>query len=100
MRPHSLADLRTRPSATFRKAALITASIAIALVALSGATAVAQAPATAGTPPPNPSRVDIFAGYSYLHPVNSDINNINYQPLNTGAVGSVTGYFTNHFGIQ
>jgi hypothetical protein len=100
MRPHSLAVPRRNPSATFHSAVLIAASIAIALVTHSGATAAAQAPATAGTPPPNPSRVDLFAGYSYLHPVNSDINNINYQPINPGAVGSVTGYFTNHFGIQ
>jgi hypothetical protein len=100
MRPRSLTALRTNPSATFRIAAILTASIAIALFAFSSATAAGQATSTAGTPPPNPSRVDLFAGYSYLHPVDSDINNIQFQPLNPGAVGSITGYFTNHFGIQ
>jgi hypothetical protein len=100
MRPCSLDTLRTSPPVAFRTSALIAASIAIAIVALYGATAAAQAPSSAGTPPPNPSRVDIFAGYSYLHPVDSDINNIQYQPINPGAITSITGYFTNHLGLQ
>jgi hypothetical protein len=100
MRPNSIAVPQRNPSARFHKAALIAASLVIGLFALSTATAAAQATSTAGTPPPNPSRVDFFAGYSYLHPVDSDINNVKYQPINPGAVGSITGYLSNHWGIQ
>src|ERR1035438_8434575 len=45
------------------------------------------------TRPPGPSRVDLFGGYSYLHPVNSDIYNQPYTVLNGGGIGSLTGYF-------
>ena len=54
----------------------------------------------AGSSLPNPSRVDIFAGYSYLHPINSDIYNQEYGPLPAGAVGAFTGYFNRRFGLQ
>jgi len=43
---------------------------------------------TASTPPPELSRFDLYGGYGYLHPVNSDIGNIQYQPINPGAVAS------------
>jgi hypothetical protein len=56
------------------------------------------APAASGSPPP--SRIDLFAGYAYFHPFNSDIANITYPAVPLGGVGSVAGYFTSHLGIQ
>jgi hypothetical protein len=48
-----------------------------------------------------PDRFEIYAGYGYIHPVNSDINNYQYQPVyNPNATVSITGYFTRHFGLQ
>ena len=47
-----------------------------------------------------PSRVDIFAGFSYLHPYSGGIGGDAYQPINTGAATSVTGYFGRYFGLQ
>jgi hypothetical protein len=95
MRPRLSLALRTRLVTT-------SATILIAALAISGATSAAAqaAQAPGGTPPPNPSRFDIYAGYGYLHPVNSDIGGIKYQPINPGAVTSVTGYFNRNFGLQ
>jgi hypothetical protein len=54
----------------------------------------------AGTTLPDPSRVDMFGGYSYFHPVDSDIYNVPYQPIGAGAVVDVTAYFNRHLGVE
>ncbi len=46
------------------------------------------------------SKVDFYGGYSYFRPVNSDIYNVQYQPISMGGVASATAYFGKHFGIQ
>ncbi len=55
---------------------------------------------SAGSRLPGPSRFDLYGGYAYFHPLNSDIYNVEYQPIDLGALASVTGYFTDHFGVQ
>jgi hypothetical protein len=55
--------------------------------------------ASAGASLPGLSRVDIFAGYTYLHPHNSDIYSQPYEPLPDGYVVGVTGYFSRSFGF-
>jgi hypothetical protein len=62
--------------------------------------ASAQAVKTASTPPPELSRFDLYGGYGYLHPVNSDIGNVQYQPINPGAIVSAAGYFNRYVGVQ
>jgi outer membrane protein OmpA-like peptidoglycan-associated protein len=61
--------------------------------------AQAPAPAAKATRPPT-SRLDLYGGYGYIHPVDSDINNQPYQPINPGAVTSVSGYFLRNLGLQ
>jgi hypothetical protein len=56
--------------------------------------------ASAGSSLPGLSDVDIFGGYSYLHPVNSDMYGQIYGPLPAGFGSSVTGFFSHSFGIQ
>ena len=56
--------------------------------------------APAGSSLPGLSDVDIFGGYSYLHPVNSDIYGQSYDALPRGFGASLTGYFSHRFGIQ
>ena len=73
--------------------ALLLAATA-ALVPLSAA---AQA-APAGTQAPIPSRLDLFGGYTYFHPFNSTLDGYAYEPIVKGGIGSVAGYFGNHFG--
>jgi hypothetical protein len=80
-------------------AALCTVLTAAFMTALS-LSAAAQAVKTASTPPPELSRFDIYGGYGYLHPVDSDIFNVKYQPINPGAVVSATGYFNRYIGVQ
>jgi hypothetical protein len=56
--------------------------------------------AAAGSRSPGPSKVDIYGGYGYLRPFNSDIYNVDYTPISAGMVTSVTGYFNRSFGLQ
>ena len=48
---------------------------------------------------PNPSRIDLFAGYSYLG-TNSPVKpaGVNYSPVDVGAIGSGTYWFNKFFG--
>jgi hypothetical protein len=52
----------------------------------------------AGSSLPGQSRVDIFGGYNYLHPVGSDIYSQEYTPISGFVIGA-TGYVTRGFGI-
>lgn len=81
------------------RSSLLPALAAIS-IAFSSPTSYSQAVQTGGTPPPEPSRVDIFAGYSYFHPFSGSIGGVAYQPINPGAIASVTGYFNRYIGIQ
>jgi hypothetical protein len=71
-----------------------------AFIAASVPCAAAQAIKTASTPPPEASRFDLYGGYGYLHPVNSDIFHVQYQPINPGAVASATGYFNRYLSVS
>jgi hypothetical protein len=84
---------------TNARAALLVALIA-AFVTTSTLPAAAQATKTASTPPPELSRFDLYGGYGYLHPVGSDIGNVQYQPINPGAVVSAAAYFNRYLGVQ
>jgi len=62
----------------------------------------APAPATQNTAAKpatgvNPSRVDIFLGYSYLSP-HGNIQGIRYKDVNIGAIGSGAYYFNKYMG--
>ena len=47
------------------------------------------------------SRIDLFAGYGYLHPVDSGINGYLYQDIyNPNVTASVTGWFSHYIGVQ
>ena len=75
-------------------------AMTIAILAFSTVPAASQAARTGGTEPPNPSRFELYGGYGYLGPKGSDINQYQYQAINSGAVVSVTGYFNRYFGLQ
>ena len=47
------------------------------------------------------SRVDVYGGYGYFHPINSGIDGFQFQDVsNPNATASVTGYFNKYVGIQ
>ncbi|MBB5319110.1 hypothetical protein [Tunturibacter empetritectus] len=69
-------------------------------IAASPLPALAQAVKTASTPPPDFSRFDLYGGYAYFHPFNSEITPFVYQPINPGAVASATAYFNRYLGLQ
>jgi hypothetical protein len=101
--PVSSGHLNSSPSRSSRpikaRATLLVA-LTIAFMTALTLSAPAQAIKTASTPPPEPSRFDLYGGYGYLHPVDSDIFNVQYQPINVGAVVSATGYFNRYLGVQ
>ena len=59
----------------------------------------AQAAPT-GSRIPGPSVIDIYGGYAYFHPFNSAVDGYAYDPIDMGAVGSFSGYFNKHYGLQ
>jgi hypothetical protein len=88
------------PSRSIAARAALLVALATAFMTVSTLSAAAQAAKTASTPPPEPSRFDLYGGYGYLHPVDSEIGNVQYQPINPGAVVSATGYFNRYLGVQ
>jgi len=54
----------------------------------------------AGSRAPDPSTVDIYVSYGYLHPSNSDIYGQQYDPIPGGVIAGFTGYFNRSFGID
>lgn len=79
-----------------RTCLLAAAAALLILTPLSGA---AQAKAS-GSNPPEPSLLDFTAGYGYIHPFNSSIHGITYQPVYPGVVASIAGYFNHSLGVQ
>ncbi len=72
----------------------------LALAACAVSFGVASAGAQSTLPnAPNPSRVDIFTGYSYygLHSVNQPSGE-QFGSVNEGAIGSGAYYFNRYFG--
>jgi hypothetical protein len=69
-------------------------------IAASPLSAGAQAVKTGSTTPPDFSRFDLYGGYAYFHPFNSEIVPFVYQPINLGAVASATAYFNRYLGVQ
>jgi hypothetical protein len=85
--------MHSGPSQAVR--ALLLAAVSAMLPLYSAAQA-----APAGSRLPGPSRLDLYGGYAYFHPLDSDIYGYEYQPIAAGALASVTGYFTSHIGVQ
>ncbi|MGO8717960.1 MAG: hypothetical protein ACLQMO_01925 [Acidobacteriaceae bacterium] len=65
--------------------------------ASSSSSAVPNAPAPSTTV--NPSRVDIFLGYSYLAP-HGWVNGERYEDVDVGAIGSGAYYFNKYLGFE
>src|SRR5579871_3613423 len=72
---------------------------ALSVLAASAVFSMAQA-APSGSAAPKPSLLDFAAGYSYLHPFDSSIKGVAYQPVYPGVVASIAGYFNRSIGIQ
>ena len=75
--------------------------LAACAVSLGVASLSAQAPSTTAPVGPNPSRVDVFTGFSYYgaHGVLQPAG-INYSSVNIGAIGSVAYYFNKYVGAE
>ncbi|MEO6815847.1 MAG: hypothetical protein ABI177_04040 [Edaphobacter sp.] len=73
--------------------------LAACAVSLGVATLGAQTPSTTAPMGPNPSRVDIFTGFSYFG-AHGQVKpaGINYSSIDLGAIGSGAYYFNKYFG--
>ena len=86
-----------RPTSTLGRFALAACAVSLSAAGLSAQTAP-SAPAPAG---PNPSRFDLFAGYSYFgaHGAVKPAN-INYSSVDEGAAGSGAYWFNKYVGAE
>jgi hypothetical protein len=81
---------------------------AVAPVALGAQDTTKPAAKSAAYGSPSPSRWDVFLGYSYISPYGtvgtplstSTTLQTNYVPVNLGAIGSISYFFNNHWGLQ
>jgi len=74
---------------------------AVVVLSLSGLAVAACAQAVKTSSEYPDSRIDIYGGIGYLHPFNSDINNIPYQNVsNPNVTASVTYWFSHYLGVQ
>jgi hypothetical protein len=73
----------------------------LSLLAMFGVSIVAHGQASKSATDHTDSRVDIYGGYGYFHPLNSGINGYQYQDVSTpNATVSVTGWFNQYVGLQ
>jgi len=81
-----------------RRSLLARAVLILSFFGLSAA-AHSQAKRTSSEYPD--SRIDIYAGYGYLHPFNSDVNNYPYQNVyNMNGTASLTYWINHYIGVQ
>ena len=75
--------------------------LAACAVSLGVASLGAQTPGTAAPLGPNPSRIDVFLGYSYFG-AHGEVKpaGINYSSINVGAIGSGAYYFSKYIGAE
>jgi hypothetical protein len=72
----------------------------LVLLSLGAATSCLAQAAKGGTTYAD-SRVDVYGGYGYFHPINSGVNGYQYQPVyNPNATVSVSVFFNRYFGVQ
>ena len=76
--------------------------LAASAVGLGAASLVAQTPATPAPPAgPNPSRIDVFLGYSYFGPHGVvKPAGVAYSSIDVGAIGSGAYYFNKYVGAE
>jgi len=77
------------------------ARLALVLVGLGTAACLSSAQATKAGEEHIDSRVDIYGGYGYFHPFNSEIAGYQFQSVyNPNATVSVSTWFNRYFGVQ
>jgi len=86
-----------RPFHTIGRFGLAACAVSLGVASLSAQTA----PSTTAPVGPNPSRVDIFTGYSYFG-AHGQVKpaGINYSSINLGAIGSGAYYFNKYVGLE
>ena len=84
-----------RPFRSFGRCVLAACAVSLGVASLGAQTA----PSTTAPVGPNPSRVDVFMGYSYFG-AHGKLNpaGISYSSIDTGAMGSGAYYFNKWFG--
>ena len=76
------------------------ARLAAAVCGLAASTICAAQATKSATEHPD-SRVDIYGGYGFFHPINSGVDGYQFKDLdNPNATVSVTGFFNHYIGLQ
>ena len=88
-----------RPFHSFGRFVLAACAVSLGATGLGAQTA--GAPSTTAPVGPNPSRIDLFTGYSYFGAHGqAKPQNINYSSIDLGAIGSVAYYFNKYVGAE
>ena len=85
-----------RPFRHIGRLGLAACAVSLGVASLSAQTAPSTAPVG-----PNPSRVDVFTGFSYFG-AHGQVKpaNLPYSSINEGAIGSVAYYFSKYVGVE
>src|ERR1700738_5150244 len=85
-----------RPFRSTRRYVLAACAVSLGVASLS-----AQTPSTAAPVGPNPSRIDVFLGYTYFG-AHGQVKpaGINYSSIDLGAIGSGAYYFNKYVGLE
>lgn len=75
-------------------------ALAVATALTMGSTACNAQAIASGAPEMSPTRLEVYGGYAYFHPLGGTIATRPYQPIQPGLVGDVTGYFNRSLGLQ
>ncbi len=88
-----------RPFHSFGRFVLAACAVSLGATGLGAQTA--GAPSTTAPVGPNPSRIDLFTGYSYFGAHGqAKPQDLNYSSVDLGAIGSVAYYFSKYAGVE
>jgi len=102
--------MHSRPLTSLGRILLVASAVGLGSVSLLAQSSTSTAPKPSAPTEPNASRIDIFAGYSYLAPhgsvtipsgANIGISGpVSYSSINYGAIGSFNYFFNRYVGGQ
>jgi hypothetical protein len=86
-----------RPTATHVAALALAGLVALSPLA---PTCGAQAIASGSAEMASSSRLELYGGYAYFHPISGSVATVPYRPIAEGSVFSATGFLNSRLGVQ
>jgi hypothetical protein len=93
-------NLTAARAAVFSWRSVMVLSVVLGRAVVGGAVECEGQALPTATPPPSPTKIELYAGYGYFRPFSGTIATHRYDQINPGAVGSATYYFSRYLGAQ